>query len=45
MDRSFSLAVKHLFHPMIHAEDAKSNTVREIIKASIGSYVEVIVTD
>ncbi len=30
---------------MIHAEDAKSNTVREIIKANIGSHVEVIVTD
>jgi transposase-like protein len=30
---------------LIHAEDAKSATVREIIKANIGSHVEVIVTD
>jgi len=30
---------------LIHAEDAKSATVREIIKANIGSHVEVIMTD
>jgi transposase-like protein len=30
---------------MIRAEDAKSATVREIIKANIGSHVEVIMTD
>ena len=30
---------------MIHAEDAKSDTVREIIKANIGGSVEVIMTD
>jgi transposase-like protein len=30
---------------MIHAEDAKSATVREIINANIGSHVEVIMTD
>jgi len=30
---------------MIHAEDAKSETVRQIINANVGSHVEVIVTD
>jgi transposase-like protein len=30
---------------LIHAEDAKSDTVREIIKANIGGSVEVIMTD
>jgi transposase-like protein len=30
---------------MIHAEDAKSSTVREIINANVGSQVEVIMTD
>jgi transposase-like protein len=30
---------------LIHAEDAKSKTVREIIKANIGGHVEVIMTD
>ncbi len=30
---------------MIHAENAKSATVREIINANIGSHVEVIMTD
>jgi transposase-like protein len=30
---------------MIHAEDAKSQTVREIINANVGSQVEVIMTD
>jgi transposase-like protein len=30
---------------LIHAEDAKSETVREIINANVGSHVEVIVTD
>jgi transposase-like protein len=30
---------------LIHAEDAKSATVREIINANIGSHVEVIMTD
>jgi transposase-like protein len=30
---------------MIHAKDAKSATVREIINANIGSHVEVIMTD
>jgi transposase-like protein len=30
---------------LIHAEDAKANTVREIINANVGSHVEVIVTD
>jgi transposase-like protein len=30
---------------LIHAEDAKSATVRDIINANIGSHVEVIVTD
>jgi len=30
---------------LIHAEDAKSETVRQIINANVGSHVEVIVTD
>jgi hypothetical protein len=30
---------------MIHAEDARSDTVREIINANIGGHVEVIMTD
>lgn len=30
---------------LIHAEDAKSNTVREIINANVGGHVEVIMTD
>jgi transposase-like protein len=30
---------------LIHAEDAKSATVQQIIKANIGSHVEVIMTD
>jgi transposase-like protein len=30
---------------MIHAEDAKSATVREIINANVGAHVEVIMTD
>ena len=30
---------------LIHAEDARSETVREIIKANIGGHVEVIMTD
>jgi transposase-like protein len=30
---------------LIHAEDAKSDTVREIIKANVGGHVEVIMTD
>jgi len=30
---------------LIHAEDARSDTVREIIKANIGGHVEVIMTD
>jgi len=30
---------------MIHAEDTKSETVREIIKANVGGHVEVIMTD
>jgi transposase-like protein len=30
---------------MIHAEDAKSETVRQIINANVGSHVEVILTD
>jgi len=30
---------------LIHAEDAKSKTVREIIKANVGGTVEVIMTD
>jgi transposase-like protein len=30
---------------LIHAEDAKSETVREIIKANVGGHVEVIMTD
>jgi transposase-like protein len=30
---------------LIHAKDAKSSTVREIINANIGSHVEVIMTD
>src|SRR6266705_6222935 len=29
---------------LIHAEDARSDTVREIIKANIGGHVEVIMT-
>jgi transposase-like protein len=30
---------------LIHAEDARAETVREIIKANIGGHVEVIMTD
>jgi transposase-like protein len=30
---------------LIHARDAKSNTVRQIIEANLGSHVEVIMTD
>jgi transposase-like protein len=30
---------------LIHAEDAKSDTVREIINANVGGHVEVIMTD
>lgn len=30
---------------LIHAEDAKAATIREIINANVGSHVEVIVTD
>jgi transposase-like protein len=30
---------------LIHARDAKSNTVRQIIEANLGSHVEVIFTD
>jgi len=30
---------------LIHAEDARSETVREIIKANVGGHVEVIMTD
>jgi len=30
---------------LIHAEDAKSDTVREIIRANVGGHVEVIMTD
>src|SRR2546427_5149035 len=30
---------------LIHAEDARAETVREIIKANVGSHVEVIMTD
>lgn len=30
---------------LIHAEDAKSDTVRQIINANIGGHVEVIITD
>ena len=30
---------------LIHAEDAKSKTVREIINANVGGHVEVIMTD
>ena len=30
---------------LIHARDAKSNTVRRIIEANLGSHVEVIMTD
>jgi transposase-like protein len=30
---------------LIHAEDAKSNTVRDIINANVGGHVEVIMTD
>jgi transposase-like protein len=30
---------------LIHAKDAKSNTVRQIIEANLGSHVEVIMTD
>src|SRR5713226_9288342 len=30
---------------LIHAEDTKSETVREIIKANVGGHVEVIMTD
>src|SRR5712692_9202217 len=30
---------------LVHAEDARSETVREIIKANVGGHVEVIMTD